>query len=139
MKKAAMALGSVLLLIGAALFLVAFNFALADRETMANGLRAEGQVIAVEGYRNRQGKVFHRPIVSFVDHTGKTRQFVSSTGSNPPAYDRGDTVAVIYDPAKPQDAMIDSFAERHLGRLVFLVMGLFCAAMGAGIMLRART
>ncbi len=136
MKQAAQALGIVMLVIGAGLLLVALNFAVADREAVANGVRAEGQVVAIDSYRGSKGKIWHRPIVSFVDQAGETRQFAANTGSNPPSYARGDIVTVIYDPRSPEQAMIDSFADRHLGRLIFIVMGLFCVIMGGGIIIR---
>jgi hypothetical protein len=137
MRRVAVMMGAVSFVIGAALLVVAADFAGSDSDLSAKGGRAEGRVTAIEGSRNINGKVMYRPHVAFTDTAGQRREFTSRLSSNPPGYTAGEAVAVIYDPANPADAEIDSFASRHLGTLVFGLFGAVFAMLGAVVVVRA--
>jgi len=49
------------------------------------------------------------PIVSFVDDQGKEIDFRGSSGSNPPSYQVGQEVSILYSPDDSHDAKINSF------------------------------
>jgi hypothetical protein len=126
-----------MLAIGAALLFGAASFFSADSELAAGGGRATGNVIEVEYYRSAGGKRMYRPHVRFIDGNGQSRTFVSNLGSYPPSYEKGDVVEVMYDPAAPDRAEIDSFLSRHLGTLVFGLFGSVFAVLGGVVMLKA--
>jgi hypothetical protein len=91
--------------------------------TIATMIPAEGRVVALET-RERPGKQStYRPIVEFVSETGQSVRFTDSTGSNPPAHRVGDTVEVLYDPATPEFAMVNSFFNIHGVSLIPLIVG----------------
>ena len=77
----------------------------------------------VSDLEERRG-VFY-PVFSFKDNNGKEHSFRSHFGRNPPAYQRGDSVEILYDPDATQKARIDSFAALWF-------WSIFCAAMGVG-------
>lgn len=77
------------------------------------GKRTQGEVVRLEeSYSSSSSggsSYTYYPIVEYViEETGKTFEFKDSIGSNPPAYDRGEAVTVLYDPDNPQsEVMID--------------------------------
>lgn len=137
MRRTAVAMGLVTFGIGAALLAVAGNFFLSDSRLAAKGGRAEGIVTEVESFYNSRSKVMYRPHVAFTDSAGRRRAFTSRLSSNPPGYEAGEVVGVIYDPADPAQAEIDSFVARHLGTLVFGVFGAVFAMIGMAATVRA--
>lgn len=136
MRVVAILLGLAMFAMGAGMLVVGAGFAQGDAALAAKGGTAQGTVVAVESYRSNRGKVAYYPIVAFVDQTGRQRQFASKVSSNPPSYARGDEVRVLYDPANPGDAMIDSFVDRYLGALVFGIMGAIFTVIGGWVLVR---
>lgn len=102
-------------------------------ELVENGDRAQGEVIRLERRRDSEGNSTYHPVVVFRDANGASHRFVSSVGSRPAAFDRGEKVEVIYDPWAADEAMIDSFSTRYLLPLVFGVIGLIFALIGGGM------
>jgi len=75
---------------------------------------AQGTVTKmVESSGHNSGTVYC-PVYSFKDSQGKQHEIYSSGGSYPPAYKVGDTVPVLYQSDKPDNAEIDSFDELWL-------------------------
>lgn len=63
----------------------------------------------------RDGKrTYYSPVIEFKDAGGLDRKFYSSVGSYPPSHHVGESVALIYDPADPNNAAIDSFFYKWL-------------------------
>jgi hypothetical protein len=74
------------------------------------------------------------PQVEFTTADGQHVQFQSNLSSSPPAYDVGEHVGVVYAPASPGDARIDTpFQLWFLPGLFGGLGGLF-AAIGFGIL-----
>lgn len=93
-------------------------------------VRTQGTVIAMK-YR---GDGMSSPVVQWFDQNGELRRFVSSTSTSRPAYDRGDTLTVLYDPDKPRLAVIDSFLERYTGAIISGGIGLVFSLIGGPIL-----
>ena len=90
-----------------------------------NAGTASGRVTDLLARRSDSGSSpTYAPEVAFsVD--GQSYRFVSSSSSNPPAYDLGEQVEVIYDPQSPgSDARINGFMSLWLGPLIAGLMGL---------------
>lgn len=135
MGKVGLIVGGVFMPIGLTFVGIALYLADADRDLAAKGGRAEGIVIELSRYRSSEGSTLYRPIVAFRDRTGQSQQFASDVSSSSPGYSEGERVAVVYDPANPADAAIDSFFERHFGSLIFGFLGSVFALVGGGILL----
>jgi hypothetical protein len=88
--------------------------------------------------RSRSGGAafVYRPIVTFETATGGEIRFKASYASNPPGLKVGDEVAVLYDPKRPDQAAVRSFASLWLGALIAGAMGLIFTAVGAFMILR---
>ncbi|HEY9126842.1 MAG TPA: DUF3592 domain-containing protein, partial [Acidobacteriaceae bacterium] len=49
------------------------------------------------------------PVFTFVSLDGRSHSITSNSSSNPAGFEVGDTVHVLYDPAAPSGAKIDTF------------------------------
>ncbi|MFG2651965.1 DUF3592 domain-containing protein [Streptomyces sp. NPDC048436] len=127
------AFGSLFLIIGLILAGLSVSF-LADAE------RAPGTVVALEWRNDHSGTSRKRqqsdgpvayPVVEFTSKDGAPRSFRGSMGSDPPSYERGERVEVLYRADSPGDARINGFASLWLLPLIFGGVGLVIMAAGA--------
>lgn len=136
----AIAFGTLFTVIGLILAGVSISF-LADAE------RAKGTVVALE-WRSDSSGTSHKnrgndepaayPVVEFTSADGTPRKFQSSTGSNPPSYDRGEQVEVLYRADDPEDARINGFVSLWLLPLIFGGIGLVIAGIGTAVAVAGR-
>lgn len=98
--------------------------------------RAEGVVIDL--VRDRRPGLAYRvvfgTVVRFQDDAGAWRQFSEAVSSNPPPYQRDERVPVLYDPAAPDQAVIDSFRGRFLVPVIFAFVGTVFLVLGTAIL-----
>lgn len=95
-------------------------------------VRTDGHVIELVRRSGYDGNEFYYPVVEFY-LPDDTRQVVQlAQGSFPPAYSEGELVTVLYDPAQPRNARIQSswnWVDRWLVSLITGFLGLaFLAA-----------
>ncbi|MBO1331711.1 DUF3592 domain-containing protein [Streptomyces sp. VRA16 Mangrove soil] len=137
----AIAFGSLFLVIGLIMAGVSVSF-------VAGAERARGRVVSLEwssgdtggGYRTSRssnGPTAH-PVVEFTPAGGGLTTFHSSTGSNPPAYDVGEEVEVLYRADDPHDAQINGFVSLWLLPLIFTGIGLVIGGIGTAVALASR-
>ena len=136
----AIAFGSLFLVVGLILAGVSVSF-------LAKAERAQGTVVSLE-WRNDDNGVSRKnrgndkpaayPVVEFTSADGTPRTFRSSTGSNPPSYEEGERVEVLYRADSPEDARIKGFASLWLLLLIFGGIGLVIAGVGTGVALAGR-
>ena len=100
---------------GAVMLLIAGWMLSRDPLFSGAGAEATGTVIDLERAASGNGKASYYPVVAYRDAQGAGHRFTGTTGSNPPAYRRGEEVAVRFDPAAPEEAVIDSWSARALG------------------------
>ncbi len=109
-------------------------FVISTREFLAVARSADGTVVRMEysrsGFRTSVGSYY--PIVRFHLPTGKTIEFRGWVGSNPPAYRRGESVRVLYDPTAPESAKIDSFFSLWFAPILLGFLGSVFGAFGVG-------
>ncbi|MDO0914114.1 DUF3592 domain-containing protein [Streptomyces sp. DT2A-34] len=131
----AIAFGAVFLVVGLVLAGMSVSF-LVDAE------RARGTVVALEWRKDDSGTSRKKrqndepvayPVVEFTSADGTSRTFRSSTGSNPPSYDEGERVEVLYRADSPEDARINGFASLWLLPLIFGGIGLAIAGVGTAV------
>ncbi|MFI0775454.1 DUF3592 domain-containing protein [Streptomyces sp. NPDC021212] len=131
----AIAFGTVFLAVGLIMAGASVSF-LKDAD------RAPGTVVALE-WRNDDSGTSRRsrehdepvayPVVEYRPTGGTRTTFRSSVGSNPPSYERGERVGVLYHADSPEDARIDGFASLWLMPLIFGGIGLVCAGIGTAV------
>lgn len=69
-------------------------------------------------------------MVKFAPSSGEQTIFKSNTGSNPPAFTKGQQVEVLYNPQKPNSAMINSWLELWFLPAIFTGMGSIFVLIG---------
>jgi hypothetical protein len=84
------------------------------------GAQADGRVI-----RNEHG-IF--PVVEF-EVNGQQIVVSTNSGTEPPEFQEGDEVPVLYDRVHPEYAIIQSFDQMWSSPLILLAVGLFVATM----------
>ncbi|OUL22547.1 DUF3592 domain-containing protein [Nostoc sp. 106C] len=70
------------------------------------------------------------PVVKFTPSSGEPTVFESNTGSKPPAFSKGQQVEVLYNPQKPNSAMINSWLELWFLPAMFTGMGSIFVLIG---------
>ena len=116
--------------IGLVLVLIASWRATREREFIRTAARATGTVVDLGLSRDSDGSSYYYPVVRFVAASGDTVTFQSRTGSNPPSYEIGERVEVLYEAASPQNAHTATFFSLHIGSFVFGLLGVIFGAVG---------
>lgn len=104
----------------------------------STGERARGTVLFCELKKTLHGSSYY-PVVQFVTCKGLAVEFRDSMGSDPPPYQEGEQVDVLYFPASPEaTAIIDRGRLNWLAPGALCVGGLALAAIAVGVRLGAR-
>ena len=119
-----MTVSSILLIISIPLIVVSLGIATYQHLTIKQGTTTRGTVIENVPRGKGTGSK-SSPKIKFTTTTGNEIHFMTTFSSNPPAYNVGEPVTVVYQ-GDGQDAKILSFAIRF---------GLAWALMGAAIAL----
>ena len=100
-------------------------------EFVARGVEVEGRVIDLVEVIDREDRSrTYKPEYTFTDADGNEWTDVASVSTNPPSYDVGDKIAIVYDPDQPRDSRVNSFGALWLGPII---LGVFSVVfLGAG-------
>lgn len=103
----------------------------------AGGEVTNGTVIEMEESSSSDGGCcVYSPVVKF-QANGQTYSFDGGNASYPPAYEVGETVPVIYNPANPNTAQINKWSERWLFPIIIIPAMLFGALITTFFLVRA--
>jgi hypothetical protein len=127
--------GGIFLAVGLAMLAGGIALWRSNAAFAAHASSAEGTVIDLVYSSSSKGSGTYAPVYEFAAPDGHRVRITSSGGSNPPSYARGDHVRVLFDPANPEHAHIDSFMEQMFGVLILSGMGVLFALAG-GFLLR---
>lgn len=102
---------------------------------LRTAVSAEGTVVRLDwrvDMRRMRPSTGYQAVVRFRKADGGTNEFVDDSGSDPPRYSIGEKVRVLYDPADPREAKIDSFRSLWLVPiLALLASGLTLGGLAA--------
>lgn len=102
-----------------------------------NGEKVEGTVVRLNEQSDSEGDCCtYVPVVEF-EAGGRTYSFEGGTASDPPAYETGERVPVLYDPADPETAQIDKWSERWLFPMLIIPAMIIAALVTTIVMFRA--
>jgi hypothetical protein len=116
------------------MLLIAGIASFSNLQQLAKEASVPGRVVEVVSrreYINQQDRIyqdFYYPVVEFTAADGRRRTLQMSEGSNPPSYETGDEVVVLYDPEKPLDVRIQSFGSSALMWILPGITGILGAA-----------
>ena len=128
------AIGLVFFAVGLALLVGSVITYRSARSRLQNWVRASGVVAGLEEKWTKDdegSRVTYAPRVKFVVPSGEEYQFIGSISARPPSYSEGEQVRVLYNPLRPSEADIDSFATHWFVPLVLLGMGVVFVPVGA--------
>lgn len=99
---------------------------------LSHDLSANATVISLARDVNSTGEPVQCPVLSFTTADGQTAYYEASDFcANPPRYQVGQTIQVLYDPQNPKDAqfsgIVGEFGVAIL--LIFLGLAFFCFAV----------
>ncbi len=98
---------------------------------------AQGTVVELQRVQSNSMTTY-KPVVSFRTETGAQIRFTSSFASNPPIYDRGEKVSVLYPESDPEQAKVKSFISLWAGTSAVFAIGALFLMIAAGIALFSR-
>lgn len=93
------------------------------------GETTTGTVVRLEESSSSEGGCcVYSPVIEF-EVNGQTVSFEGDTASDPPAYEVGEEVSVLYDPKDPTTAQINKWTERWLMPIILVPAMLFSALL----------
>ncbi len=132
--------GCVFLAVAACALFFAVKNAYGTHNTLAGMAEAEGIVTHLESQishrRRSSGRTYCAHYRFTVD--GKTYHGKQKSFSNPPSYDKGEKLTVLYNPADPQDSCTSSFVDNYIGAVIAGFLGVFFSVFGSVMLLSRR-
>jgi hypothetical protein len=122
----------VYLVIGIGLFGGGIYSFLSTRDFIGEAATTGGVVIDLERERDADGNDSYYPRVQF-ETNGRSYQFRGQVGSGRGTFKVGEQVEVLYDPADPYHARINSFLQLWFFPLFLGGMGVVFTAIGAAV------
>lgn len=137
----------VFLGIGLAMLVGALFWLVHQRRFVASASHAQGKVVDLARRQsnrsssgsNHSSSSTWAPVVIFATPDGREHRFVSSTSSNPPAYDRGEQVDVLYQAGTPESGIINGWFSLWGGISIIGGLGLLFVAVGIAVTLVRRS
>jgi hypothetical protein len=118
------------LLVGLGLFGGGIYSYLSVGDFIAGAASADGVVIGLEREQDADGDTTYYPRVQF-EAEGRSYQFKGQVGSGYGTFSVGEQVEVLYDPADPDRARINSFVQLWFFPMFLGVLGAVFTAFGA--------
>jgi hypothetical protein len=101
---------------------------------VARAIEVRGSVIELVRSRDRENTTYlFAPVVQFQTLEGNSVEFESGMRSNPPAYRKGQTVSVLYDPDEPRSAAIRGFFSLWLMSIILGFIGTIFTTVGTAM------
>ncbi len=115
--------------LGVALLALAAALAVTASSTAGLLVRTPGTVVRI--VQDSDAMHAYRPIVAYLANDGRRREVAGNTASSVPAYDIGESVDVLLDPAHPDHpALIDDFAQRWFPAAVPALLAVVSLSIG---------
>lgn len=124
----------VFTLVGIGMLVGAFLIYKSTNSFLAQATKAEGTVVDLVQSKSSNSTTY-RPVVHFINQDGQKIEFMSTAGSNPPSYSKGQKVEVLYRPTEPQNAKINGFFSLWGGSAILGGLGGVFFLIGSGIIL----
>ncbi|GAA4442312.1 hypothetical protein GCM10023091_28890 [Ravibacter arvi] len=127
----------ILLVLGLVLVVLGGRLFIASRNLLATGTKTYATVIDNVRTQSRDGhgtSVMYAPVFEY-EANGQKKTYVPNTRSNPPAYDVGEKVPIVYSSENASHVRIVSFWGIYLGANILFAMGLPMILLGGGYFL----
>ena len=124
--------------VGGAALLGGVVMGLHIRSFVAHAQSVPGTVVRMEQKPGSDDGTVYHPVVEFTKVSGQ-QATLTGYGSNPPAYEAGEVVRVLYDPLDPGEARIDDFWSLWGASAGLAALGLLFIGITSGIAWAARS
>jgi hypothetical protein len=121
---------------GAILAVVGGWFLFTSWAFYSKGVKVEGTVVRLESSQSTDGVTYTAVFSYAVD--GQSYEVMSGTASDPPLYQKGDVVTLLYDPDNPKSARENSFWDLWGLSLILCPVSIFMLALSILIPLLVR-
>jgi hypothetical protein len=128
-------IGSGFVLLGLLLLAGGFFFYGRTAKFRQRAIATEGVVCDLQVGETSDGDDVYHPVFRYRTREGHEYTIRSDTGTNPPGFKIGQSVGIFYDPDKPSDARIDTFAQLWLVPLILLLAGTLICIVGTIVVL----
>jgi Protein of unknown function (DUF3592) len=134
----------LLILVGAVMVGIGVKALLDGRRFNATAVEARGIVVEVANVREYDSDLERDvtrpyPVVEFVTAREQVVRYQPPVDSNPPDYRLGGPLTVLYDPADPQHAVLDTWDDVWKMGVVFVSAGLLLMVFNAAMYLLVRS
>ena len=117
-------------LVGIGMLVGGIFFFISTKQFVRTALRTQGTVVDLILRKNEDGRYTYAPKVTFTANNGDQYTFVSGASANPPAFDRGEIIEVLYLAENPQGAKINTLSTLYSLPLIMGGMGLVFSLIG---------
>ncbi len=128
-------IGIILLVAGVGLGVAGLVSRSRTQRFVDSALQAQAEVTGLQQRRGNKNTLLYHPVLRFTTQQGSQHEVVSPVGSNPAPYKPGDTVTVLYNPARPEEVRIHTFLQVWLFPLVLGGLGVIFLLVGSGLVL----
>ena len=118
---------AIFMLAGLLFFAIGSGMTMRQRTLEGQGIETPGVVVDLQESYDSDSSTY-TPVVQFQTSSGQSIEFVSSYSANPPAYDVGESVTVVYPLDNPADAIIKG--DGQMLHIIFMLLGGIVAAVG---------
>jgi hypothetical protein len=110
---------------------MALVFAILTATFIHNAVETNGKIVDFVPVADEENhSTNYAPVFSFTASDGRTYTVTSNTSSNPPGFDPGQDVRVLYSPRNPSHARLKSTIQLWLISLISAPVGAFYAGLG---------
>lgn len=122
--------GPIFTVVGAGVLALGIYLGMERADFLETALEASGEVIRLKEKRSDDSYVYY-PVVRYkLPGTDRQLIFEHDSGSNPPSYQVGENVRVLYDPQDPNQAIIDAGIFNWMGPGIATLLGGIFALVG---------
>lgn len=122
-----------LILASAALFFFSQYTGLKILNLQTNGLRAEGEVVDFK-ISSDSDSTTYTAVFAFTSAQGESIRKKDSFGSSHPTLKLGETVPILYDPQKPDNAIIDRGVWNWFLSALLAFIGVLCVTLAVSLL-----
>lgn len=123
-------IGIVFPLVGGLLFAIGAFLFIRTRIFLGKAQETQGTVIEMVWSSSSDGGGGYSPVYQFRAINGQMIKVKDNLSTNPPMFQVGQTIDVLYDPENPQDARIKKFWSLYFTSILLCGMGFIFGGVG---------
>ncbi|HLP90335.1 MAG TPA: DUF3592 domain-containing protein [Nostocaceae cyanobacterium] len=138
MSKSFVIYGSLFALAGSLCTALGIKISIDTHSFLNTAIPTQGTVtdfVRRSSTKNSKTYYTYYPLIKFTTKEGEPTKFESSSGSNPPAYTKGQQIDILYNPQDPQSAMINSWWDIWGFSIITTSLGSVFALSGGGLII----